>query len=289
MSIRGAIGIAVLALCTGCGVSFHSGSSQAPTSPGLPSASSTVVSAAPKASSSEPAQSPTPAESPTPTTGAASSAEQPASEPAAPAPTVRDTLRPGDRGDDVRELQQRLSDLGYWLGDADGTWGDLTTQAVYAVQKAAGVDRDGVAGPLTRQAVADGVRPQARSGADGVEIDLQRQLLLVVRGGHVVTILNTSTGSRVPYTEVYQGKTYRGSAVTPTGTYSVFRQVRGEDKGPLGTLWSSKYFNGGIAVHGAPFVPPYPASHGCARVSMGAIEHIWADGLMPLGSTVIVY
>ncbi|HQK32718.1 MAG TPA: L,D-transpeptidase, partial [Phycicoccus sp.] len=71
--------------------------------------------------------------------------------------------------------------------------------------------------------------------------------------------------------------------------FNVFRQVSGEDKGPLGTLWSSKYFNGGIAVHGAPFVPPYPASHGCARVSMGAIAMIWADNLMPIGTQVSVY
>ena len=198
-------------------------------------------------------------------------------------------MRPGDSGEDVLAMQRRMAELGFWLGQPDGTFGDLTTQAVYAVQKAAGLERDGIAGPATRKMVADGVGAQARVGGDGIEIDLARQLLLVVRGGAVTTILNTSTGSNVPYAEVFEGKTYRGDAQTPPGTFNVFRQVSGEDKGPLGTLWSSKYFNGGIAVHGAPFVPPYPASHGCARVSMGAIAMIWADNLMPIGTQVSVY
>ena len=78
-------------------------------------------------------------------------------------------------------------------------------------------------------------------------------------------------------------------AVTPRGRYRVYRQVDRWDPGPLGSLYRPKYFNGGIAVHGAPFVPPYPASHGCARVSMGAIAMIWADNLMPIGTQVSVY
>ena len=53
-------------------------------------------------------------------------------------------------GPAVEELQQRLSALGYWLGDVDGHYGELTRQAVMAFQKAEGLDRDGVAGPDTR-------------------------------------------------------------------------------------------------------------------------------------------
>jgi peptidoglycan hydrolase-like protein with peptidoglycan-binding domain len=201
----------------------------------------------------------------------------------------RTTLHPGDSGEDVLAMQQRLADLGYWLGSPDGTWGSLTTQAVYAAQKASGLQRDGVAGPATRKAIADGIRPQARDGGTGVEIDLARQLLLVVRDGAVTHILNTSTGSNKPYSEVFEGHTYTGPATTPRGSFAVFRQVDKEDKGPLGSLWRPKYFNGGIAVHGAAAIPPYPASHGCARLSNAAMNMIWAQGLMPIGSRVVVY
>ena len=161
----------------------------------------------------------------------------------------------------------------------------LTEQAVVALQKAAGLGRDGVFGPATRRALEAGTRPHSRIGGTGVEIDKARQLLLVVRGGQVTMILNTSTGSGQPYTS--EGQTH--IATTPAGWFTVFRSVNGEDVGPLGALWRPRYFNGGIAVHGYTSVPAYPASHGCARVSMAAIDMIWASDIMPIGSRVVVY
>ncbi len=44
----------------------------------------------------------------------------------------------------------------------------------------------------------------------------------------------------------------------------------------------------GIAVHGYGSVPAYPASHGCARVSLPAMDMIWRERLMPSGATVLV-
>ncbi len=58
----------------------------------------------------------------------------------------------------------------------------------------------------------------------------------------------------------------------------------------LGQLWRPKYFTStGIAVHGATSVPAYPASHGCARVSVPAMNYIWDANLMPKGIAVWVY
>ena len=202
-----------------------------------------------------------------------------------PTPTEGSTLHLNDTGAYVRSVQQRLSDLGYWLGTPDGQYGGLTEQAVLALQKAAGLGRDGVFGPATRRALEAGTRPHSRIGGTGVEVDKARQLLLVVRGGQVTMILNTSTGSGQPYTS--EGQTH--IATTPTGWFTVFRSVNGEDVGPLGALWRPRYFNGGIAVHGYTSVPAYPASHGCARVSMAAIDMIWASDIMPIGSRVVVY
>jgi N-acetylmuramoyl-L-alanine amidase len=67
------------------------------------------------------------------------------------------TLRTGSRGAAVLALQRRLTSLGYWLGAADGQFGDLTRQAVVAVQKVAGLARDGVCGPATWARVDAGV------------------------------------------------------------------------------------------------------------------------------------
>ena len=174
----------------------------------------------------------------------------------------------------MRALQQRLADLGYWLGTPDGTYGPLTTHAVMAFQKAEGLQRDGRAGPVTREQLAAADRPVASMDGDGLEIDLQRQLLLVVRDGHVQMALHTVTGA--PATP------------TPAGTFAINRQIDGLRHAPLGTLYRPKYFNRGIAVHGADSLPAWPASHGCARVSNAAMDLLWSSGLAQIGTTVIV-
>jgi lipoprotein-anchoring transpeptidase ErfK/SrfK len=42
-------------------------------------------------------------------------------------------------------------------------------------------------------------------------------------------------------------------------------------------------------VHGYHSVPAFPASHGCVRVSEPAMNWIWSNDVMPVGSTVWVY
>ena len=44
------------------------------------------------------------------------------------------------------------------------------------------------------------------------------------------------------------------------------------------------YFLRGFAVHGYPYVPAYPASHGCVRVPMWFATRL--HGFMPYGSTI---
>ncbi|WP_238148979.1 peptidoglycan-binding domain-containing protein [Serinicoccus sediminis] len=78
-------------------------------------------------------------------------------------PTTGRLLRltsPLMRGDDVRQVQQRLVDLGYALPrfGADGMYGEETAQAVHQLQATAGLAADGVVGPRTRAALATGVR-----------------------------------------------------------------------------------------------------------------------------------
>jgi len=56
-------------------------------------------------------------------------------------------------GDDVRELQERLLELGYDLGRADGIFGRHTAAALSRFQREVGVVPDGVCGPLTMAAL----------------------------------------------------------------------------------------------------------------------------------------
>ena len=254
--------VATISLAAGCG------SDDAPeTGAQAPSVPPSV--------STEPSPSPSVTASPTPS-------------PTKTAPAKPQKLKVGSKGAEVLALQQRLTDLGYWNGKADGKFGGTTQQAVLAIQKAAGIGRDGTVGPKTQKALDDGVRPKAKSKAGSgylVEINLKKQLLMFVKDGAVVATLNTSTGSNEHYE--YEGQTYL--ADTPTGHFKVGRQIDGMRHGPLGDLYRPKYFNGGIAVHGSPSIPPYPASHGCARLSNAAINWIWSTNKLPLKTPVWVY
>jgi peptidoglycan hydrolase-like protein with peptidoglycan-binding domain len=183
-------------------------------------------------------------------------------------------------------VQRELSALGYWLGPPDGVFGDATQQAVYALQKSAGLSRDGVVGPSTYAALAKGVRPVPKPASGNlVEVDLGDDLLMILRHGKLYETLNTSTGGG--YTYYDQGTT--SVAETPQGIFHVYRQVNGLVVDTLGELWRPKYFDTGFAIHGDSYVPPYPVSHGCVRVSNEAIDWIWANNVIPLGTKVWVY
>ena len=64
-------------------------------------------------------------------------------------PEVRTVLRPGDEGDDVKHVQERLAHYGFYTGTADGVYGNATLAAVKAFQAANGLAVDGKAGPAT--------------------------------------------------------------------------------------------------------------------------------------------
>jgi lipoprotein-anchoring transpeptidase ErfK/SrfK len=194
----------------------------------------------------------------------------------------------GDEGPEVHAVQEQLRDLRFWVGPADGIFGWLTEQAVYAFQKANGITVDGLVGPETRAALADPVMPAPHSEqGQVVEVDKPRQLLYTVVDGQLEWVFHTSTGTEEPY---QHPAGYTAWADTPPGSHSVYWEVDRWQDGVLGPLYRPKYFHeDGIAVHGYDHVPPYPVSHGCVRVTFAAMDYIWANDLMPLGTTVLVY
>ncbi len=204
---------------------------------------------------------------------------------AAPAAAAT-TYRRGDRGSGVASLQQSLAARGYWCGRADGVFGHLTQQAVWALQKRHGLVRDAIVGPHTRYALAhDSALAPAGGSGSRFEVHLDKQLALDVRDGRTYRTLNTSTGNGEPY--LYYGRRY--NAHTYRGTFSVHSTYSsGWQKGPLGSLYRPLYFDRGRALHGSTSIPPYPASHGCCRLSTAVTDLIWSSGVLRRGSRVIV-
>lgn len=186
------------------------------------------------------------------------------------------TLRSGMTGSAVRDLQTTMRANGYWHSGNDGVFGQTTEQAVMAVQKVHGLARDGICGPNTWGAISGLSRPRARTSSGTVmEVDLGKQVVIFVVSGSTRWVFNTSTG--------------KSGWRTPPGRFEIFRQVNAMDYGPLGALWRPKYFNRGIAIHGSGYIPGYPASHGCIRVSNTAMNYLWGSGLAPIGRRVWVY
>jgi lipoprotein-anchoring transpeptidase ErfK/SrfK len=190
----------------------------------------------------------------------------------------------GDSGPKVQALQERLAALHYDVG-TDGRYGGATYQAVMAFQKVTGMKRTGNATDDVVAALATATPPNPLvpgGGATRVEVDIARQVLFLYRGNQLDKIVAISTGHGKHYCE--NGEC--GTAVTPGGSFRVSRRIPGWHTSPLGKLFNPMFFNGGIAIHGAPSVPAYPASHGCVRIPMTTAG--WFYATVPNGTPVYV-
>ena len=195
-------------------------------------------------------------------------------------------------------VQVRLLNLGYWLKAADGTYDFTTRQAVMAFQKFTELPVTGSVDDETADAILRAERPLSRSEEKGlekdvVEVDLDRQLAFVVRAGVTESVLNVSTGTGKPYVERSPKNpniVVRDVAETPKGRFRVEKlRTDGWWNGDLGSIYRPIYFRGGIAFHGSAVIPAYPASHGCVRVSVDAMDMLWETGLLEKWDDVWVY
>jgi hypothetical protein len=83
-------------------------------------------------------------------------------------------------------------------------------------------------------------------------------VLFEVHDGRVKHVVNTSTGL---------------TGNTPVGRWRIYAKDPGANS--LGML-DSMYFTGAYAVHGYHSVPPYQASHGCARIPLWAAHGVYS-------------
>jgi len=196
---------------------------------------------------------------------------------------VHRTVREGLSGTDVTALQQRLRALHYDVGSVTGSFGFDTLHAVVAFEKVQGLTRDGVVGSRVWSALVAPKQPHLLhpiAGVAAVEVDLTRQVLYYAVNGRIARILDASTGGGYYYVGS-DGTTQR--AITPTGHFSVKYKVNHWVTAKLGVLYRPAYFNySGYAIHGEPSVPSYPASHGCVRITVPAMDRLYSklyDGM----------
>lgn len=200
--------------------------------------------------------------------------------------TLRLGLRPeawrpqeGELGYDysTRGLQLRLWTLGYLdRSDVTGTLDYATEQALLAFQGWEDLDRTGTVTGQTQVALfrATGPVPAGRGDrGPRVEIHVGRGVLLMVDGRDVVRAVHTSTGAL---------------GATPIGAFRVYRKELLSWSVPF-KVWMpyAAYFRGGFATHESPYVPSYPASHGCVRLPAGEAERVYR--FVDVGTPVNVF
>ena len=225
-----------------------------------------------------PAETPSPTPTPSPAVDDTPSAPAPVTDPPASEPPVGPTMS-------TAQVQEHLRTYGFLVGPADGELGQQTVAAIMAFQRVNGLAVDGVVGPMTVAALEAGSAEPVLVGgpADRIEVDLDRQLLHLVEGGARVVTLQVSSGNG----EAYTNASGTALARTPVGQFVVERRIHGERVAALGVLYDPLYFHGGFAIHGSPSVPPWPASHGCVRVTRG--DAAWLIQRVPDGMPVHVY
>jgi hypothetical protein len=238
----------------------------------------------------------------------------PPPDPAAPSTTITKVplagpLDKGSSGEDVKRLQRRLLELRFDPGGIDGTFGDLTVEAVWAYKKlvmgAPGSGVDAKVTPEVWDRMQDplGWTPKKQGDTQNhLEVYLPQQVAVLVRNGVPALITHISTGNgkdwcnyRRPLPDAnpdpatsttVSNVKYCGKSITPAGSYRFTLKRQDWYSGYYGDLYNPVFFNGGIAVHGFNSVPNYPASHGCIRLPEDTARKFFSE--IPVGTLVTV-
>ena len=265
-----------------------------------------------------PTSSPSPTPSPTssPTASAAPTSSPPAGRTSgqrapgarAPLPAERprqvpapgpELLGPGDTGAEIRELQSRLRQVAWFVGDVTDDYGSTTEAAVRGFQAKRGIAVTGYVDQRTRDRLAAMTREPTTDelanrflGDAGTSAALDPRCLT----GRAMCVDKSSSTLRW----VVDGKVAKtvsvrfGSSYTPTreGRFAVSSKSRDH----VSSLYDSPmpfamFFSGGQAVHySADFAARgySGASHGCVNVrDLPGIT--WLFDQVAVGDTVVVY
>ena len=167
-----------------------------------------------------------------------------------------DTLQKGDKGTAVKQLQQRLKELGYYTNAIDSDYGTQTVNAVKAFQKKNGLSQTGKADATTLAKLnstsavkADGKTEAAttlKKGAKGAEVKKLQERLKEL--GYYTSAIDSDYGTKtVNAVKAFQkknglsqtgtadattlNKVYSTSAVKASTTATTYKELKSGSKG----------------------------------------------------------
>src|SRR5690606_16761813 len=173
----------------------------------------------------------------------------------------------------VWELKRRLGELGFDAGDPeDETYNARVAQAVRAFQRSRGLVPDGVVGPATWAALADGSEPVAAAtrtpppqGELSIVVDTEKLTLTVYADGKPYKTYPVAVGRP------------KATTLTPVGEWRVVHKG-GNWGGGFGTRWLGLNVPWGIyGIHGTnkPYSIRSRASAGCIRMFNRTVEELY--------------
>ena len=114
-----------------------------------------------------------------------------------PISNSRETLELGSEGSEVRQLQQKLKDLGYLSGSVDGKFGIATEAAVIAFQKNNGLTADGKAGTATLNKLYSGTAQKFNGTQSNLDNSSSGRDTSGITSTGYITLENGSSGDQV--------------------------------------------------------------------------------------------
>ncbi|MBQ7163951.1 MAG: spore cortex-lytic enzyme [Clostridia bacterium] len=128
--------------------------------------------------------------------------------------------RQGNTGSEVKTVQQKLKNWGYYKGAVDGIFGPKTTEAVKYFQRKNGLTADGIVGPKTLAALGISSGSTGASGYSNSDVYLLARLIHSEARGESYTgqvavgavVLNRVKSSSFPNT--ISGVVYQSNAFT---------------------------------------------------------------------------
>lgn len=127
----------------------------------------------------------------------------------------------GSTGEEVKQIQKKLKEWGYYSGEVDGIFGSKTYEAVKSFQKKNGLTVDGIVGTKTLEALGITTSSTSSSGnnTNNTDLNLLSKLIYAEARGEsykgmvavAATVLNRVADSRFPNTiagVIYQSGAY---------------------------------------------------------------------------------
>ena len=186
---------------------------------------------------------------------------------------LRVTADPLMEGIDVRNVQQRLSELGYYHGEITGIYDRETAVAVTEFQSALGLMADGVVGPETWNAI--GLSSESLEYFDSrfsITIGLDTRKLVLREDNNIIKTYNVAVG--------------KPSTPTPIGNWKIIQKTVNPG-GAFGARWMRINVPwGGYGIHGTdePDSIGNAVSHGCVRLLNENVIELY--DIVPLGTAV---